>query len=105
MEMPEGHAVELRKSKIHGLGLFALKDFEVGEIICPGRLDGKRTPAGRFINHSVESNILPQLVGNDIYAVATRKIHPNEELLVDYRASMRVNFGLNIMGELPCQDG
>lgn len=105
MEMPEGHAVELRKSKIHGLGLFALKDFEVGEIICPGRLDGKRTPAGRFINHSFKSNILPQLVGNDIYAVATRKIHANEELLVDYRASMRVNFGINIMGELPCQDG
>ena len=105
MNMPEGYAVELRKSKIHGLGLFALKDFEVGEIICPGRLDGKRTPAGRFINHSFESNLLPQLVGNDIYAVATRKIHANEELLVDYRASMRVNFGLNIMGELPCQDG
>jgi hypothetical protein len=105
MEMPEGYAVELRKSKIHGLGLFALKDFEVGEIICPGRLDGKRTPAGRFINHSFESNLLPQLVGNDIYAVATRKIQLNEELLVDYRASMRVNFGLNIMGELPCQDG
>jgi hypothetical protein len=105
MEMPEGNAVELRKSKIHGLGLFALQDFEVGEIICPGRLDGKRTPAGRFINHSFDSNILPQLVGNDIYAVATRKIHANEELLVDYRASMRVNFGINIMGELPCQDG
>jgi len=105
MEMPEGNPVELRKSKIHGLGLFALKDFEVGEIICPGRLNGKRTSAGRFINHSFESNILPQLVGNDIYAVATRKIHANEELLVDYRASMRVNFGLNIMGELPCQDG
>jgi len=105
MDMPEGYAVELRKSKIHGLGLFALKDFEVGEIICPGRLDGKRTPAGRFINHSFESNLLPQLVGNDIYAVATRKIQLNEELLVDYRASMRVNFGLNIMGELPCQDG
>jgi hypothetical protein len=105
MDMPEGYAVELRKSKIHGLGLFALKDFEVGKIICPGRLDGKRTPAGRFINHSFESNLLPQLVGNDIYAVATRKIHANEELLVDYRASMRVNFGVNIMGELPCQDG
>jgi len=105
IEMPEGHAVELRKSKIHGLGLFALKDFEVGEIICPGRLNGKRTPAGRFINHSFESNILPQLVGNDIYAVATRKIYANEELLVDYRASMRVNFGINLMGELPCQDG
>ena len=105
MEMPEGYAVELRKSKIHGLGMFALKDFEIGEVICAGRLNGKRTPAGRFINHSFESNILPQLVGDDIYAVATRKIHANEELLVDYRASMRINFGINIMGELPCQDG
>jgi hypothetical protein len=105
MEMPEDYAVELRKSKIHGLGMFALKDFEIGEVICAGRLNGKRTPAGRFINHSFESNILPQLVGDDIYAVATRKIHANEELLVDYRASMRINFGINIMGELPCQDG
>jgi hypothetical protein len=105
IEMPENHAVELRKSKIHGFGLFALKDFEVGEVICPGRLNGKRTPAGRFINHSFESNILPQLVGNDIYAVATRKIHKNEELLVDYRASMRVNFGITLIGELPCQVG
>jgi hypothetical protein len=105
IEMPESYAVELRKSKIHGLGMFALKDFEIGEVICAGRLNGKRTPAGRFINHSFESNILPQLVGDDIYAVATRNIHANEELLVDYRASMRVNFGINLMGELPCQDG
>jgi len=105
IEMPESYAVELRKSKIHGLGMFALKDFEIDEVICAGRLNGKRTPAGRFINHSFESNILPQLVGNDIYAIATRKIYENEELLVDYRASMRVNFGINLMGELPCQDG
>jgi hypothetical protein len=26
-------------------------------------------------------------------------------LLVDYRASMRVNFGLVLQGELPCLDG
>jgi hypothetical protein len=105
MDMPDGHFVELKESKIHGKGLFALKEFEAGEIICPGRLNGKRTPAGRYINHSFESNIIPHKVGDDIYAVAIRKIHQNEELLVDYRASMRVNFNINLSGELPCQVG
>jgi hypothetical protein len=105
VEMPEMYSVELKSSKVHGLGMFALKEFEAGEIVCAGRLNGKRTPAGRYINHSFESNIVPQLIGDDIYAVATKKIYANEELLVDYRASMRVNFGLHLMGELPCQDG
>jgi hypothetical protein len=105
IDMPEGYAVELRDSKIHGKGLFATKRFEAGETICPGRIDGKRTPAGRFINHSFDSNVIPTLVGDDINAVAKRTIHINEELLVDYRASMRVNFGIALQGELPCQDG
>jgi hypothetical protein len=105
MEMPAGIAVELRDSPIHGKGLFATRDFEAGEIVCPGRLNGKRTPGGRFINHSVYCNIRPEKTGDDIYAVATRKIHAGDELLVDYRASMRVNFALVLQGELICQDG
>lgn len=102
MEMPEKVAVELRNSPIHGKGLFATKDFEVGAVVCPGRVNGKRTPGGRFINHSFNCNIKPQKVGADIYAVAARKIRVGDELLVDYRASMRVNFGLALQGELPC---
>ena len=102
MEMPEKVAVELRNSPIHGKGLFATKDFEVGAVVCPGRVNGKRTPGGRFINHSFNCNIKPQKVGDDIYAVAARKIRAGDELLVDYRASMRVNFGLALQGELPC---
>jgi hypothetical protein len=105
IDMPEGYAVELRDSKIHGKGLFATKRFEAGEVICPGRINGKRTPAGRFINHSFDSNVIPTLVGDDINAVAKRIIHIGEELLVDYRSSMRVNFGIALQGELPCQDG
>ena len=105
IDMPEGYAVELRDSKIHGKGLFATKRFEAGEVVCPGRIDGKRTPAGRFINHSFDCNVVPTLVGDDIKAVATRTIQPNEELLVDYRASMRINFGIALQGELPCQVG
>jgi hypothetical protein len=105
IDMPEGYAVELRDSKIHGKGLFATKRFEAGDAICPGRINGKRTPAGRFINHSFDSNVIPTLVGDDINAVAKRIIHIGEELLVDYRSSMRVNFGIALQGELPCQDG
>ena len=100
IDMPEGFFVELKPSDIHGLGLFATKDFEVGETVCPGRLDGKRTPGGRFINHSPKGNIQPELVGDDIFAVAARKIRAGDELLVDYRASMRVNFGLTMQGEI-----
>ena len=100
IDMPDGFFVELKPSSIHGLGLFATKDFEAGQTVCPGRLDGKRTPGGRFINHSQSGNIQPELVGDNIFAVASRKINAGDELLVDYRASMRVNFGLTMQGEL-----
>lgn len=105
IDMPSGVAVELRDSPIHGKGLFATCDFDAGEIVCPGRLDGKRTPGGRFINHSLDCNVTPIKIGDDIYALAVRKIQANDELLVDYRASMRVNFGFALEGELSCQDG
>jgi len=101
MDMPDGVYVELRDSPIHGKGLFATRDFEAGETVCPGRLNGKRTPGGRFINHSFNCNIKPEKEGDDIYAVAARKINAGDELLVDYRSSMRVNFGLALQGELP----
>ena len=100
IDMPDGWDVELKSSPIHGVGLFATKDFKTGEVVCPGRLNGKRTPGGRFINHSQNSNIQPELVGNDIFAVAARKISAGDELLVDYRASMRVNFGFVMQGEI-----
>jgi len=99
IEMPAGHAVELRASPVHGIGLFATAPVLAGEFICPGRLDGMRTPAGRYINHSVCPNVEPVKMGDDIYAVALRDVMAGDELLVDYRASMLVNFGLVLQGE------
>jgi hypothetical protein len=99
IDMPDRWDVELKPSPIHGMGLFATRDFEAGETVCPGRIDGKRTPGGRFINHSALHNITPVLVQDDIFAVAARKICAGDELLVDYRASMRVNFGFTMQGE------
>lgn len=105
IDMPPNVDVELRDSMIHGKGLFALRDFNVGQIVCPGRLNGKRTPGGRFINHSCFPNVTPKKFGDDIYAVAIRKIVAGDELLVNYRTSMRVNFGVTLQGDLPCQVG
>jgi len=105
IEMPPNVDVELRDSIIHGKGLFALRDFKIGQIVCPGRLNGKRTPGGRFINHSCFSNVAPKKFGDDIYAVATQKIIAGDELLVNYRTSVRVNFGVMLQEGLPCQVG
>lgn len=105
IEMPLNVDVELRDSPIHGKGLFALRDFRVGQIVCPGRLSGKRTPGGRFINHSCFPNVTPKKFGDDIYAVATQKIIAGDELLVNYRTSVRVNFGVTLQGDSPCQVG
>lgn len=103
--MPDGFAVELRDSPIHGQGLFALRDFALGEVICPGRLDGKRTPAGRFINHSTQPNAEPVKAGDDIHARALRALVAGEEILINYRDSMRVNFGIDLPEESLCQAG
>lgn len=104
MPMPEGCDVELRPSMLHGIGLFATRDFDEMEVICPGRLNGKRTPAGRYTNHSRTPNAEPVKSGDDIYAVAIKPIKAGAEILIDYRDSMRVNFGLQ-MQEAVCLDG
>lgn len=104
MPMPEGFAVEVKPSDIAGNGMFALTEFKVGELVCPGRLDGKRTPAGRFVNHSIYANVEPVKAGDDINFIALRNITAGEEILVDYRASMRVNFGAALQGEMSCQE-
>jgi len=99
INMPEGFRVELRDSPIHGKGLFALDPFTPGEIICPGRLNGHRTPGGRYINHSGKPNVEPRKFGDDIYAVALKHITAGDELLVDYRDSVQINFGITLQGE------
>jgi len=95
-------SVELRESQIHGLGLFALEDFKQGQLICPGRLGEHRTPAGRYINHSMHPNTESYAQDDDIWAKAKRNILKGEEILTDYREAVRVNTGLL---EALCQPG
>lgn len=98
ISMSPAWEVEVRCSPIHGQGLFALAHFESRELICPGRIDGHRTPAGRYINHSPIPNATGVLIGQDIAAVALTAIQPGEEILINYRESMRLQ-------EIPCLVG
>lgn len=74
-------------SQIQGIGLFALRAFKESEPIVPSRLGDKRTPAGRFTNHSKTPNAEMRLSSaiEMITLVAIRPIALGEEITVDYR--------------------
>lgn len=92
MDFPVGEwKVKVSDSPIHGLGLFATGRFEAGETIAPSRIGEKRTPAGRFTNHSKTPNAVMVSNGCCINLVAVRNISgalagmDGEEITVDYR--------------------
>lgn len=83
--------VSVSDSQIEGKGLFATSDFSEGELICPARINGCRTPSGRYTNHSPNPNAKFIKNGEDIDLIATREISGckggqlGEEITVDYR--------------------
>jgi hypothetical protein len=96
--MPDGFKkLCLGASEISGLGMLAAADIAGGELIAPARLDGMRTPAGRYTNHSHDPNAefqrAPSAVqpSGDLIMVALRSIKAGEEVLIDYRQAGRVN--------------
>ncbi len=82
-------------SLIHGKGLFATAPIEAGEVIAPARIDGKRTLAGRYTNHSASPNarMLCATHGR-IDLVATRMLRgcsgglDGEEITINYRQAL-----------------
>jgi hypothetical protein len=82
----------------HGKGLFASANISAGSPIAPARIDGKRTPAGRYTNHSRNPNAFA--VANPdgfTYLVALREIkgatggYLGEEITIDYRQALEVS--------------
>ena len=91
--------LRLRPSSIHGQGMFAMAAFAAGQEIAPMPLDGHRTPAGRFINHSMSANAEAFAQGTDIWCRSTRPIFNGEEITVNYRQVLSVNTELKELFE------
>jgi len=89
-------SVKVDDSPIHGKGLFAMSGFQAGEVICDMRIEGKRTPAGRYTNHSRTPNAVPRWCGKTIQLVALLGVKGclggfnGDEITIDYREAMKV---------------
>lgn len=86
LSQPNG--IRISESPIHGLGVFATKVFEKGSFIALARIQGKRTPVGRHVNHGSKFNSEMIMVKNgDVYLIASSRIEADEEILNDYYLS------------------
>lgn len=96
IDLPYGnYKMMVAPSKIEGKGVFATGNIEANEIIAPARVNGKRTPAGRYTNHAKNPNaVMVLLDNNDVNLVATRAITGckggdlGEEITIDYRQAI-----------------
>lgn len=76
MPMPEPvHPWRLAKSPIEGVGYFLTVGAKAGTVLAPARMNNRRTPAGRYVNHSGNPNAAMHMAPNgDIYLVAIEDI-------------------------------
>jgi hypothetical protein len=98
--MPSGFAPKftVRDSAIEGKGVFLSAPVDDNEVIAPARIDGMRTPAGRYTNHAKTPNAkFVKDESGDIWLVATRRIagcaggSQGEEVTVDYRQALALS--------------
>ncbi len=80
--------IEIKKSLIHGLGIFSTKEYKKGKLICVAKNNEKRTLAGRYGNHSPKQNGAFVLFNNDIWLIASEDIKKGEEICVNYRQTL-----------------
>ena len=100
MAMPEQWATRftVRASPIEGRGAFLSESVKAGEYIAPARIDGKRTPAGRFVNHAAIPNArFVKDERGDVHLIALRDIvgcvggSVGEEITVNYRHALALS--------------
>ena len=89
------YKVMVAPSSIEGRGLFATGDIAQFEPIAPARINGLRTPAGRYTNHAkIPNAIMVPLPNGDFCLFALRDIAGNsggmigEEITIDYRETL-----------------
>lgn len=85
-------------SPIEGKGLFATFPLKAGQIICPARINGNRSQAGRYTNHSAHPNAKMVLLDSgDIDLVALIDIEGSKggsmgtEITIDYRQALALS--------------
>lgn len=101
----------IHDSEIEGKGLFLTSPVKAGDVIMPARIAGKRTQAGRYVNHSLTPNAKMVLRENgDIDLVAVRDLSGckggsvGEELTIDYRHALALSGVQSISQEPSCQE-
>ncbi len=91
-----GYKIMVSNSSIEGKGVFATAKIESNEIIGPARIGGKRTPIGRYVNHSIKPNAKMVNFNGDIYLVSLTEINGckggflGEEITTDYRTNLKL---------------
>ena len=91
----------IKKSSVHGLGLFATKRILKGQFIgtthhISSQRNLLRTPLGGFYNHSNDPNVIARLAPSSykqhgmrfIDMKAAKDINPGEELAADYQVTV-----------------
>jgi hypothetical protein len=93
------------QSPIQGTGIFLTATADTGYVVGPARLAGKRTPLGRYTNHSPTPNARMELLPNgDIQLVLLRAVQgckggeDGEEVTIDYRQALSLS-GVKPKGE------
>lgn len=97
INMPSGtYSFKTGKSNIEGTGIICTNSIKKGEFIGMARIDGKRTPLGRYTNHSYRPNA-QMLLGNNgnVKMVAITDIRgcigglDGEEIMINYSEALK----------------
>lgn len=81
---------KIKKSNIHGKGVFSGRRYNKGELIGPTLDDGIKTELGRFVNHSEYANCA--IIEDKLYCLRT--LDTGHEFTVNYRESPRLKGAL-----------
>ncbi len=108
MPLPPGSwKFRVGESAIEGQGLLATAPIAAGEVIGPARINGQRTPPGRYTNHAENPNAKIVSAQNnppgwELVMIATRDIagahggQPGEEITVNYEQVLAANNSLAV---------
>ena len=99
IDMPYGWSkATVRNSGINGKGFFLNASVVAEEVIAPARVNGKRTPAGRYTNHSPTPNArMVEDDHGDVFLIANENMigckggSIGTEITVNYRESIKLS--------------